>query len=88
MDVSGAEQAGGFVFAELAATLRLKGGRYERIAEGLDSYGEPLTPLGLVPFLGAWTERLRRATGPLQRYRTSVSMGSAATRRSRPGGTG
>src|SRR3712207_3436996 len=52
---SGAEQLVDSFFAELAAQLRLKGGRFERIAERLDSYGELLTPLGLVPFLGALT---------------------------------
>jgi predicted KAP-like P-loop ATPase len=53
---SGAEQLVDSFFAELAAQLRLKGGRFERIAERLDSYGELVTPLGLVPLLGAWTE--------------------------------
>jgi hypothetical protein len=72
---SGAEQLVDSFFAELAAQLRLKGGRFERIAERLDSYGELVTPLGLVPLPGAWTERLRGATGALKRYQDKRKHG-------------
>jgi predicted KAP-like P-loop ATPase len=77
---SGAEQLVDSFFAELAAQLRLKGGRFQRIAERLDSYGELLTPLSLLPVVGAWTERLRGTTGALKRYQDKRKHGVSERR--------
>jgi predicted KAP-like P-loop ATPase len=78
--LSGAEQLVDSFFAELAAQLRLKGGRFQRIAERLDSYGELLTPLSLLPVVGAWTERLRGTTGALKRYQDKRKHGVSERR--------
>ena len=72
---SGAEQLVDAFFMELAAQLRMKGGRFERIADGLDSYSELLTPLGLLPVVGPWTERLRGAAGALKKFQEKRKAG-------------
>jgi energy-coupling factor transporter ATP-binding protein EcfA2 len=79
---SGTEQLVESFFAEMAAQLRLKGGKFEGIANGLDAYSELLTPLTLLPFVGAWFDRFRGATGSIKRFQEKRKEG-VATRRAR-----
>ncbi|MEV4544730.1 KAP family P-loop NTPase fold protein [Micromonospora echinaurantiaca] len=72
---SGAEQLVESFFTEVAAQLRLKGGRFERIADGLDSYSELLTPLGIIPVVGPWFERLRGAAGAIKKFQDKRKRG-------------
>jgi hypothetical protein len=50
LDASGSQQLVDFFFKEVAAELRLKDkDRFEGIADGLDSYGDLLSPLAMIP---------------------------------------
>jgi hypothetical protein len=86
---SGAEQLADSFFAELAAQLRLKGGRFHRIAERLDSYGELLTPLGIVPLprgvdgpaaRGDWGAEAVPGQPEARVRRTAAAVGAGAHR--------
>lgn len=57
MDVSGAEQLVESFFNELAAQLRLRGGRLAGIAGDLEAYAEIFAPLRYLPAVGVWIER-------------------------------
>lgn len=59
---SGSQQLVDFFFKEVAAELRLKGkDRFKTIADGLDKYGDLLSPLGLIPVFGSWWDRSFKA---------------------------
>jgi len=77
---SGGAQLVDSFFTELAAQLRLKGGRFESIAAGIDSYAALLSPLGLLPWIGAWAGRARDTAKALREYASS-RKGSVQTRR-------
>src|SRR6266498_3740762 len=51
---SGTDQLLAEFFAELAAQLRLKASKREKIADLLDAYGEGLAALKAVPVVGSW----------------------------------
>lgn len=55
---SGAEQLVERFFGELAAQLRIRGGKLEKLANDLEDYAAVLSPLRLVPVVGTWYERV------------------------------
>jgi predicted KAP-like P-loop ATPase len=69
-------------FRELSAQLKLKDQKLGDIAETIDTYGDLLSPVTLLPFVGGWFARLRGAAkvvAELQEKRT----GSFAAQRDR-----
>jgi predicted KAP-like P-loop ATPase len=66
---SGAEQLVHAFFAEMAAQLRLKRGPFEKLADDFDTYGDLLSPLTAIPFLGAWLDRVRGAGKALKKFK-------------------
>lgn len=75
---SGSQQLVDFFFSEVASELRLRDKtRFGMIAEGLDDYGDVLSPLALVPGFGAWFDRsfkaLRSASSWYRRRREGAS---------------
>lgn len=60
-------------FRELSAQLKLKDQKLGDIAETIDTYGDLLAPVTLLPFVGGWLARLRGASkvvAELQEKRT------------------
>jgi len=53
----------------MAAQLRLKHGRLEKLADDFDMYGDLLSPLTAIPFLGAWLDRVRGAGKALKKFK-------------------
>jgi predicted KAP-like P-loop ATPase len=61
-------------FRELSAQLKLKDQKLGDIAETIDTYGDLLAPVTLLPFVGGWFARLRGASkvvAELQEKRTA-----------------
>jgi hypothetical protein len=59
---SGTPQLTDVFFRELAAELRLEDkSRFGDIAEGLDKYGDILSPLAAIPWFGGWFDRTFKA---------------------------
>ncbi|GLY39620.1 NTPase [Amycolatopsis sp. NBRC 101858] len=65
---SGTEQLVDSFFAELAAQLGEKPGKLGKIASELDAYGELLSPLGAVPFVGTWITRFGSGAKALKKF--------------------
>ncbi|MDF0513458.1 P-loop NTPase fold protein [Agromyces sp. H3Y2-19a] len=60
---SGNQQLTDVFFREVAAELRLKDqSKFGAIAEGLDKYGDVLSPLAVIPWFGSWFDRAFKAT--------------------------
>ncbi|RLK52727.1 KAP family P-loop NTPase fold protein [Microbacterium telephonicum] len=60
---SGDQQLTDVFFREIAAELRLKDHtKFGAIAEGLDKYGDVLSPLAVIPWFGSWFDRAFKAT--------------------------
>lgn len=60
---SGDQQLTDVFFREIAAELRLKDqSKFGAIAEGLDKYGDVLSPLAVIPWFGSWFDRAFKAT--------------------------
>lgn len=60
---SGDQQLTDIFFREIAAELRLKDqSKFGAIAEGLDKYGDVLSPLAVIPWFGGWFDRAFKAT--------------------------
>jgi KAP family P-loop domain len=77
---SGAEQLVEVFFAELSAQLRLKSENFTVIADEIDSYARLLTPLSVLPFVGAWADRTARATEAVNRFAQSARTLLASAR--------
>lgn len=59
---SGAQQITDVFFNEIAAELRIKqGSKFDDIADGLNSYGDVLSPIAIIPGVGAWWDRSYKA---------------------------
>jgi predicted KAP-like P-loop ATPase len=65
---SGAEQLVEAFFTELSAQLKLKEGRLGSIAGEVEAYGELLSPLSILPFVGSWIDRVRGAGGAIKKF--------------------
>jgi predicted KAP-like P-loop ATPase len=48
--------------------MKQRGGKLATISEQIDSYGELLSPLSIIPFLGPWIERLRGGATSMKKY--------------------
>jgi predicted KAP-like P-loop ATPase len=60
---SGDQQLTEVFFREIAAELRLNDeSKFGTIAEGLDKYGDVLSPLAVIPWFGSWFDRAFKAT--------------------------
>lgn len=66
---SGADQLVHAFFSEMAAQLRMKRGRFEKIADDFATYGDLLSPLSAIPFLGAWLDRVRGAGKAFKQFK-------------------
>ena len=64
---SGAEQLVESFFTELAAQLKVRRGRLAEIASDIEAYGDLLSPLSLLPFVGGWFERLKGVAGGVRK---------------------
>ena len=55
---SGTEQLVDSFFREISAELRIKDERkFSKIADGLSEYGDMLSPIAMIPFVGGWFDR-------------------------------
>jgi energy-coupling factor transporter ATP-binding protein EcfA2 len=77
---SGANQLVESFFQELAAQLDLKGDRLTKIASEMEAYGDLLSPLSLLPFVGGWLNRAKETAGAFARFRKQ-RRGSVNARR-------
>ena len=76
---SGSQQLTDVFFREIAAELRIKNGsKFAAIAEGLDKYGDVLSPIAIIPWFGAWWDRTFKAS------RAAATWWSNRKRGSRP----
>lgn len=83
---SGAEQLVESFFVELASQLRLKEeSRLGVIAAEIEAYGELLSPLSLLPFVGGWIDRIKNAAGGVKKFQDRRKE-SVTARRERLGG--
>ncbi len=59
---SGSQQLVDTFFREISAELRIKdANKFGKIAEGLDNYGDALSPIAMIPLVGAWFDRSLKA---------------------------
>ncbi|WP_326955122.1 KAP family P-loop NTPase fold protein [Amycolatopsis sp. NBC_01286] len=65
---SGAEQLVDSFFVEIAAQLGERPGKLKKIAEELDAYGELLSPLGAIPFVGSWVTRFGAGAKAIKKF--------------------
>jgi predicted KAP-like P-loop ATPase len=78
---SGGQPLTDVFFSEIAAELRLKDKtRFGAIAEGLDKYGDVLSPLAMVPWFGGWFDRAFKATKAAATWWNDRKQGSRSFR--------
>jgi len=65
---SGAEQLVEAFFTELSAQLKEKPGKLGIIAGEIEAYGELLSPLSFLPFIGSWIDRIRGAGSAIRKF--------------------
>ena len=65
---SGSDELVQAFFRELAAQMRLKGPKVAALAESVNTYGDLLSPVEALPFVGAWFARFRGAVQALAEY--------------------
>lgn len=68
-------------FAELAEQLRLESGRLDSLADELERYGDVISPLQVLPVVGAWIERASGAGQALKKLRGKGQGGASAMRK-------
>jgi hypothetical protein len=68
-------------FTEIAAELRLKdGNKFDAIAEGLDEYGDVLSPLAIIPGFGNWWDRATKSARTFAAWWSKRRKGSTTFR--------
>lgn len=78
---SGSQQLVDFFFKEIASELRLKNkDRFGGIADGLDAYGDVLSPIAIVPFFGAWWDRSYKALRAAAKWAENRRKGTKSLR--------
>ncbi|MEW1820396.1 P-loop NTPase fold protein [Arthrobacter sp. NPDC080031] len=78
---SGSQQLVDFFFKEIAAELRLKGkDQFKSVADGLDAYGDLLSPLAIIPGFGAWWDRSFKAVRAVAKAYGDRRQGSRTLR--------
>jgi len=78
---SGQQQLSDVFFREIAAELRLKDqSRFGVIAEGLNDYGDVLSPLAIIPWFGGWFDRAFKATKIAATWLSDRKKGSRTLR--------
>ncbi|WP_166875026.1 P-loop NTPase fold protein [Salinibacterium sp. ZJ450] len=78
---SGTQQLTDVFFREIAAELRLKDTtKFGAIAEGLDKYGDVLSPLAVIPWFGGWFDRAFNATKTAAAWWNNRKKGSRTFR--------
>ena len=74
---SGSQQLTDVFFREIAAELRIKNGtKFEAIADGLDKYGDVLSPVAIIPWFGAWWDRAFKTTKTVATWWSNRKKGS------------
>lgn len=59
---SGSQQLVDSFFREISAELRIKDeNKFGKIADGLNEYGDILSPVAMIPFIGGWFDRSLKA---------------------------
>lgn len=58
---SDTHQLAEYFFKEISTQLRLKGKKFERIAEGIERYSDVLSPISVIPFFGNWWDRVLKS---------------------------
>jgi len=78
---SGTPQLTDVFFRELAAELRLEDkSRFGDIAEGLDKYGDILSPIAAIPWFGGWFDRTFKALKTSAFYMRDRKKGTRSLR--------
>lgn len=78
---SGDQQLTDVFFREIAAELRIKDqSKFGVIAEGLDRYGDVLSPLAVIPWFGGWFDRAFTATKAATAWLNNRKKGSRTFR--------
>lgn len=78
---SGSQQLVDFFFKEIASELRLKDkDRFGDIADGLDAYGDVLSPIAILPFVGAWWDRSFKAVRTAAKWAKDRRLGTKSLR--------
>lgn len=78
---SGDQQLTDVFFREVAAELRVKDkSKFGVIADGLDKYGDVLSPLAVIPWFGSWFDRAFKATKAATSWWNDRKQGSRTLR--------
>ncbi|WP_437770362.1 KAP family P-loop NTPase fold protein [Arthrobacter sp. KNU40] len=78
---SGSQQLVDFFFKEVASELRLKNkDSFGDIADGLDAYGDVLSPIAILPFVGAWWDRSFKAVRAAAKWAKDRRQGTKSLR--------
>ncbi|GAA4345536.1 KAP family P-loop NTPase fold protein [Microbacterium rhizosphaerae] len=78
---SGSQQLTDAFFREIAAELRMKNRtKFGAIAEGLDKYGDVLSPIAIIPWFGAWWDRTFKAARVATTWLDNRKKGSRSFR--------
>ncbi|NEM90886.1 KAP family P-loop NTPase fold protein [Galbitalea soli] len=78
---SGTQQLAEFFFLELSAELRIKKEPgFDEVAQKIDEYADVLAPLAIIPWVGGWWDRTRKAFGTIVAWRKTRRQGSRTER--------
>lgn len=74
---SGTEQLVDSFFREVSAELRIKDEKkFNKIADGLSEYGEMLSPIAMIPFVGSWFDRTFKSYKTMHQWWKDRKAGS------------
>ena len=74
---SGTEQLVDSFFREVSAELRIKDEKkFSKIADGLSEYGEMLSPIAMIPFVGSWFDRTFKSYKTMHQWWKDRKAGS------------
>lgn len=74
---SGTEQLVDSFFREISAELRIKDEKkFSKIADGLSEYGEMLSPVAMIPFVGSWFDRTFKSYKTMHQWWKDRKAGS------------
>lgn len=78
---SGTEQLVESFFREISAELRIKDEKkFSKIADGLSEYGEILSPIAMIPFVGSWFDRTFKTYKTMHQWWKDRKVGSSPIR--------
>lgn len=79
---SGSQQLVDSFFREVSAELRVKDEKkFGKIADGLNEYGDILSPIAMIPFIGSWWDRSFKSFRTIHKWWSDKKNGSHSVRK-------